>query len=119
MTDWNPEQYRRFAAERAQPFHDLLALIERGAIRRAVDLGCGPGELTALATVVFDLIGFLMTGQWWDIPALLGAKLGFGIGGGVVAHYANGVILALIYTGLAPLLWGPAWSTVSPVPEET
>jgi trans-aconitate 2-methyltransferase len=49
MPDWNPEQYRRFAAERAQPFHDLLALIEPGSIKRAVDLGCGPGELTALA----------------------------------------------------------------------
>lgn len=49
MTDWNPEQYRRFAAERAQPFHDLLGLIEPGSIKQAVDLGCGPGELTALA----------------------------------------------------------------------
>jgi trans-aconitate 2-methyltransferase len=49
MPDWNPEQYRRFAEERAQPFHDLLALIEPASIDRAVDLGCGPGELTALA----------------------------------------------------------------------
>ena len=49
MTDWNPEQYRRFAAERAQPFHDMLSLIEPASIERAVDLGCGPGELTALA----------------------------------------------------------------------
>ena len=49
MPDWNPEQYRRFADERAQPFHDLLALIEPASIGRAVDLGCGPGELTALA----------------------------------------------------------------------
>jgi trans-aconitate 2-methyltransferase len=49
MSDWNPEQYRRFAEERAQPFHDLLALIEPVSIDRAVDLGCGPGELTALA----------------------------------------------------------------------
>jgi trans-aconitate 2-methyltransferase len=49
VPDWDPEQYRRFAAERAQPFHDLLALIERDGIRCAVDLGCGPGELTALA----------------------------------------------------------------------
>jgi trans-aconitate 2-methyltransferase len=49
MADWNPEQYRRFAAERAEPFHDLLAVIESGPIERAVDLGCGPGELTALA----------------------------------------------------------------------
>src|SRR5207253_528499 len=49
MPDWNPEQYRRFAEERAQPFHDLLALIEGGSVKSAVDLGCGPGELTALA----------------------------------------------------------------------
>jgi len=49
MADWDPEQYRRFAAERAQPFHDLVDLIEPATIERAVDLGCGPGELTALA----------------------------------------------------------------------
>ncbi len=55
MPDWNPEQYRRFATERAQPFHDLLALIEPGSIERAVDLGCGPGELTALAAQQFDV----------------------------------------------------------------
>jgi trans-aconitate 2-methyltransferase len=49
VIDWNPEQYRRFAAERAQPFLDLLARISAGSIERAVDLGCGPGEFTALA----------------------------------------------------------------------
>jgi trans-aconitate 2-methyltransferase len=60
MSDWNPEQYRRFAAERAQPFHDLLALIEPGSIKRAVDLGCGPGELTAFAATqlaVGEMVG--------------------------------------------------------------
>lgn len=55
MPDWNPEQYRRFAAERAQPFHDLLAMVEPGSIRRAADLGCGPGELTALAARHLDI----------------------------------------------------------------
>src|ERR1700712_3402605 len=48
-SDWNPDQYRQFAEQRAQPFHDLLALNRPGSIERAVDLGCGPGELTALA----------------------------------------------------------------------
>jgi trans-aconitate 2-methyltransferase len=48
-SDWDPEQYRRFASERAQPFHDLLDRLERVPVGRAVDLGCGPGELTALA----------------------------------------------------------------------
>jgi trans-aconitate 2-methyltransferase len=48
-TEWDPEQYLRFAAERAQPFHDLLDRLGGGPFARAVDLGCGPGELTALA----------------------------------------------------------------------
>lgn len=43
---WNPEQYERFKAERAQPFHDLLALIEHRPRMQVVDLGCGTGELT-------------------------------------------------------------------------
>jgi trans-aconitate 2-methyltransferase len=46
---WDPDQYRRFAEERAQPFHDLLALVRPGSMHLAVDLGCGSGELTALA----------------------------------------------------------------------
>lgn len=43
---WNPDQYDRFRAERQQPFHDLLALVEVRPGMRAVDLGCGTGELT-------------------------------------------------------------------------
>jgi trans-aconitate 2-methyltransferase len=44
---WDPDQYRKFAAERAQPFHDLVALVSPIPGGRAVDLGCGTGELTA------------------------------------------------------------------------
>ncbi len=48
MTDpWDPEQYRRFAAERRQPFDDLKALCMPVAGGTIVDLGCGTGELTA------------------------------------------------------------------------
>jgi trans-aconitate 2-methyltransferase len=43
---WEPEQYRRFRAERRQPFFDLLALVRPKSQMRVVDLGCGPGELT-------------------------------------------------------------------------
>lgn len=59
-------------------------------------------------TILFDLVGFALTGVFWDIPALLGAKL-FGEDGfipGVIAHYGNGVALAVIYGGLAPSLRG-------------
>jgi trans-aconitate 2-methyltransferase len=44
---WSPGQYQRFAAERAAPFHDLLALVRPVPGGRVVDLGCGSGELTA------------------------------------------------------------------------
>lgn len=44
---WDPQQYARFAAERQRPFHDLLARVDVVAPRRVVDLGCGPGTLTA------------------------------------------------------------------------
>jgi len=43
---WNPGQYERFRAERKQPFHDLVALIERRQGLRIADLGCGTGDLT-------------------------------------------------------------------------
>jgi trans-aconitate 2-methyltransferase len=49
---WDPAQYAKFAAERAQPFWDLVDLIQvssRG-FGRCVDLGCGTGELTAQLT---------------------------------------------------------------------
>jgi trans-aconitate 2-methyltransferase len=43
---WDPNQYARFARERARPFHDLLAQVTLAEVRNAADLGCGPGELT-------------------------------------------------------------------------
>ncbi len=43
---WQPETYARFAAERRRPFVDLLALVSPIPGGRAVDLGCGTGELT-------------------------------------------------------------------------
>ncbi len=44
---WDPGQYERFHEERAQPFRDLAALVEREPAMRVCDLGCGTGELTA------------------------------------------------------------------------
>jgi trans-aconitate 2-methyltransferase len=45
---WDPSQYTRYAGERGRPFVDLLAQVGAEAPRVVVDLGCGPGNLTAL-----------------------------------------------------------------------
>lgn len=49
MADWDPALYERFKQQRSQPFWDLIDLVHRGGIERAVDLGCGTGELTVAA----------------------------------------------------------------------
>ena len=49
-TTWDPTLYLDFDDHRARPFHDLLARVAAAAPRRVVDLGCGPGHLTAVLT---------------------------------------------------------------------
>jgi trans-aconitate 2-methyltransferase len=44
---WDPASYLRFGGERARPFFDLVAQIGAERPRAVVDLGCGPGNLTA------------------------------------------------------------------------
>jgi hypothetical protein len=60
-------------------------------------------------TFAFDLFGFIMMNQWWDIPAVLGEKTGLGMAYGVAGHYGNGILLAILYSGISGSLWGPSW----------
>jgi len=48
VADWRADAYRRFEAERTRPAGDLLARVPPGPRRKIVDLGCGPGNSTAL-----------------------------------------------------------------------
>jgi trans-aconitate 2-methyltransferase len=48
MPTWNTEQYLRFVNERTRPCRDLVTAIAVEAPRRIVDLGCGPGNSTAV-----------------------------------------------------------------------
>jgi SAM-dependent methyltransferase len=45
---WDPGQYLRFGDERGRPFGDLLARVQAASPDYVVDLGCGPGNLTAI-----------------------------------------------------------------------
>ena len=47
-TRWDPDRYLAFADERGRPFLDLVARVGAEAPATVVDLGCGPGGLTAL-----------------------------------------------------------------------
>jgi trans-aconitate 2-methyltransferase len=44
---WNPDVYLAFADHRGRPFFDLMSRVRAKSPRRVVDLGCGPGNLTA------------------------------------------------------------------------
>jgi trans-aconitate 2-methyltransferase len=44
---WNPDVYLAFADHRGRPFFDLTSQVRADKPRRVVDLGCGPGNLTA------------------------------------------------------------------------
>ncbi len=48
MSRWDADLYLRFAEERTQPAIDLLSRIGLASPHRIIDLGCGPGNSTAL-----------------------------------------------------------------------
>ena len=45
---WDPERYLAFGDERTRPALDLLARVPLARSERIADLGCGPGNATAL-----------------------------------------------------------------------
>ena len=60
MSDWNAELYLRFEKQRTQPSRDLAARVRQLRPARVIDIGCGPGNSTAVLRETFpdaDLLG--------------------------------------------------------------
>lgn len=65
---WKPAQYNKFAAERRQPFDELVALCSPVPGGTIYDLGCGPGNFTVDLSTSLD--AKLVIGQD-NSPAML------------------------------------------------
>ena len=48
MPTWNPEEYLRFEEDRTRPSRDLAARVCAERVNTIMDLGCGPGNSTAV-----------------------------------------------------------------------
>ncbi len=59
MADWNSLQYTKFIAQRTQPARDLAVRLASFAPRKAVDIGCGPGNSTRLLRDIFPQASIL------------------------------------------------------------
>lgn len=100
---WNPDQYARFRDERAQPFFDLLSLVQPRPNLRAVDLGCGPGELTR---ILHDRLACRETLGVDSSPAMLSkaaahAGEGLTFAAGDIAEFAPSEPYDLVFSNAA------------------
>lgn len=53
MSDWNPKKYLLFKKQRTQPAIDLANRVRDCGAETAADIGCGPGNSTAVLRDVF------------------------------------------------------------------
>lgn len=53
MADWSAEQYLKFKEQRTQPAKDLAMRLVEMDPKTVVDLGCGPGNSTAVLQKIF------------------------------------------------------------------
>ena len=70
MSDWQPQQYLAFADERTRAARDLLAQVPLASAACVYDLGCGPGNSTALLVQRFPAAGVIGINS---SPAMLAA----------------------------------------------
>lgn len=105
---WEPAQYDRFRAERAAPFHDLLALLPPIPAGSAVDLGCGTGDLTV---ALHEILGAASTVGIDSSAEMLGRARELDVAGvtfraGDIATFAERAVHDVVAAN-ASLQWMP------------
>ncbi|GIJ77573.1 trans-aconitate 2-methyltransferase [Micromonospora phaseoli] len=79
---WDPTAYLRYGDERSRPFHDLLARVAADRPRTVVDLGCGPGTLTAVLAARWPdsrIVGLDSSPEMIDRATALDTPVSFGV----------------------------------------
>lgn len=117
MPTWNTSQYLKFAAERTQPAVDLAARVMVETPARVVDLGCGPGNSTAVVakrwpsarvTGVDNSAAMLATARQ-DFPSFTWSEADIAMWAGQTLAAACDVVFSN-----AALQWVPDHGTVLP-----
>ncbi|MDQ7989835.1 MAG: trans-aconitate 2-methyltransferase [Candidatus Dactylopiibacterium sp.] len=114
MPSWDEQQYLKFADERTRPARELLARVALTGPGCVVDLGCGPGNSTALlherwpeARVIgVDSSAAMLARARQDLPALEWIEAD-------IAHWRPTVAPDLIFTNAA-LQWLPDHAQLLP-----
>ncbi|HQT78924.1 MAG TPA: trans-aconitate 2-methyltransferase [Rhodopila sp.] len=80
---WSAQQYTTFEKERTRPVRDLLNAVDMESPRRAIDLGCGPGNSTEVLAERFPgaaILGFDSSADMIDAARRRLPRLQFDLG---------------------------------------
>ena len=111
---WNPDQYHRFRNERMAPFEDLIRWLRIRPGLKAVDLGCGPGDLTRRLAALLpdaDVVGIDSSAE------MLPQEPGFELGR--IEEFAGHYDLIFSHAALQwvddhPALFAKLWACLKP-----
>ena len=114
MANWDAELYLRFGRERTRAAIDLAARVEAAVPARVVDLGCGPGNSTAVLRARWptaEVVGVDSS------PEMIAAAKASDPAGrwelGDLATWADGRPFDVVYSNAA-LQWVPGHAAVFP-----
>lgn len=113
MTVWNPAQYLKFSDERLQPALDLMGRITLEDPARIVDLGCGPGNVTAILAARFQGARVQGLDNSPDMLARASDIPGINWCHGDIATWQAETPVSLIYSNAA-LHWVPDHASLFP-----